>query len=830
MHNLLTATNQSQGLLMQFSLASIWDGIWPYLLMVGGFSAIVFVHELGHFLVAKWAGVKVERFAIGFGQEIIGFTKGETRYSFNLLPLGGYVKMLGQEDFDDKSEELKFNDDPRSFVNKPVGHRMAIVSAGVIMNIIFAGLLFMVVFMIGMETMATRVGFVEPDSPAHRAGIVSGDKILEINGERILEWQGVSMAVTLSPPHEGVDFLLERENGERKHLMVEPDYRRPDSTRQPRRQIIGVLPGFTREIVAIGPDVDKNKPTSPHIGDVIVEVDGVEATDKNANEIQEMMVYASKIVVERKNKDKPDEPAKRIRIDVPPQLALYPSDYRDPNSVNVLGLTPLMRIGEVDPNGRAALAGIEVGDTILSWGDVLFPSRTDIARAIRDSAERDIHFKVHKTSNRVVEGFIRPKTNNRGSGTIQAMYESVPTEQRLDDGPMMRISSVKKYGAAHLAGLEAGDSILNADGKSRPDVSSFSRTVREHSGSSFTVYVEKKDGKKIWTTLLPQAPGSIDAMYNLVANNSIVVGAIQEKINSKTSPALEAGIPKGARIVSVSGQSVENWRQLITRFRIEAGKTVELAYETYDGVTHTTDFHVPHCLRTMLGVGPEARLLSIDGRSSVEAMTKRGKEEVHVGYHDGVRAIMEELVGQENVPVVYRPNPLSEPVTKYITVTEDMVDPWLGRVAFAPNISVSAELVTLKGDNAWQAMEIGAYKTYYFIQQVYQTLRALVFSRTVEFSNMSGPLGIVSFGGQIARAGLVKYLYFLAIISANLAVINFLPLPIVDGGLMVFLIIEKIKGSPVSLRVQVATQMIGIFLLMGTFLFVTYNDAMRIWG
>ena len=70
----------------------------------------------------------------------------------------------------------------------------------------------------------------------------------------------------------------------------------------------------------------------------------------------------------------------------------------------------------------------------------------------------------------------------------------------------------------------------------------------------------------------------------------------------------------------------------------------------------------------------------------------------------------------------------------------------------------------------------------------------------------------------------------MAIISANLAVLNFLPLPIVDGGLMVFLVIEKIKGTPVSLRVQVATQMIGIFLIAGIFLYVTFNDAMRLWG
>ena len=96
--------------------------------------------------------------------------------------------------------------------------------------------------------------------------------------------------------------------------------------------------------------------------------------------------------------------------------------------------------------------------------------------------------------------------------------------------------------------------------------------------------------------------------------------------------------------------------------------------------------------------------------------------------------------------------------------------------------------------------------------------------------SISGPLGIVHIGGRIARMGLVSFMFFMAIISANLAVINFLPLPIVDGGLMMFLIIEKIKGSPVSLRVQVATQVVGLFLIIGLFVFVTYNDALRLWG
>jgi regulator of sigma E protease len=106
----------------------------------------------------------------------------------------------------------------------------------------------------------------------------------------------------------------------------------------------------------------------------------------------------------------------------------------------------------------------------------------------------------------------------------------------------------------------------------------------------------------------------------------------------------------------------------------------------------------------------------------------------------------------------------------------------------------------------------------------------MIFTRSVSFDQMSGPVGIVHMGSQVAEQDFTKLLYFLALISANLAVINFLPLPIVDGGLFTFLIIEKIKGSPISLRVMVATQVIGIVLIIGVFLFVTFQDLQKLVG
>ena len=814
----------------QSGLLGFWSAAWPYLLMVLGFSVIIFVHELGHFLAAKWAGVRVERFAIGFGREVSGFTWGETRYSFNILPLGGYVKMLGQEDFDDKSNELLFKDDPRSFINKSVSRRMAIVSAGVVMNVLFACFCFMIVFLIGMEAHGTRIGFVEPDSPADKAGLLPGDQMIEVNGERILEFNDARMAIQLAPPHEPVEFIVERAGRRLKPLQVKPDFHQPDTTRDVRRQRIGILPGFTREILFVGPGIDTSRADSPRVGDILVEADGVAITDENANAARARLVYAKEIYVERKDPDRPDAPTQRLHVQIPPQLAIYPSESKDPNSISVLGLTPLVRFSSIYEGGRAELAGIEVGDTVLGWDDRSYPGAADVRRAVRDNPESDIHFRVRRVDGRVVEGFVRPKRNRFGAGTIQGNSEPIPEEERSLGGPRARFVEVRPFGRAARAGLESGDVILRVDHIEHPTAGQANRLIREKAKKNVTFVVRKADGRVLETAVRPEPSGSIDAAFSLVADDWLQVGNIVPTIAGRPSPAVESGIPRGVLIAAVNGQPVSTWRELIDTFRSLAGTTLDLTYVGHDGETQEIPFRVPHSLRTLLGVGPEAHIVSVNHQQTVKLERVGGAETVHVGYHEGLRSLLTELVGQADVPVEFRATPLSPVETKLIDVTEDMVDPWVGRIALAANVEVAPETQLLKGENALDAVRIGLYKTYYFILQVYQIMERMIFSRSIGVENMSGPLGIVSIGGQIARAGLVEFLFFLAILSANLAVINFLPLPIVDGGHMVFLIIEKIKGSPVSLRVQVATQLIGLVLLVGAFLFVTYNDALRLWG
>ncbi len=822
---------QAQTLGVVDLVLAIWSTVWPYLLMVLGFSFIVFVHELGHFAVAKWAGVRVETFAIGFGREVFGFTRGETRYSFNILPLGGYVKMLGQEDFDDKSNELRFKDDPRSFINKPVGPRMAIVSAGVIMNTLLAGLLFMVVFLIGMEAVAPRLEFIEPDSPAEKAGLLPGDVVHKINGETMLEFNEVRYAVLLAAPHEPIEFIVERDGEVLNPIYIRPEYRTPETTRDFQRQIVGIAPGVTREIVAVGPEIDVSKPDQPHVGDVLVEVDGVPATDDNASEIFNTLVYSrGDIYVDRWDPKQPQTPAQRVKVNIPPVLSLYPSDSQDPGTVSVLGLTPLPRFGQVDPRGRAHLAGIGVGDTILRWDDIPYPTMAAVARAIKDHSEWDIPFRVRKPDGKMLDGFVRPKRNKRGAATIEALFRPLEPANTGSDGPQAKFVSVRPTGAAAVAGIESEDVILRCNKLKNPSSGAVTREIGAAADQPVAMTLQKKDGRIMETVVYPKAPGAIDATFTLVADDLLQTGEIVPLINGRPSPAAEAGIPPGAKITAIDDVPVTRWREMIAVFQKSAGATVRVSFTEPAKEKRIAPFHVPHTLHTLLGVGPEARILRIDGRETIENKSQRGPEILSVRYHEGTRAILTELIGRTNVVVEYRENPLSPLKTKSIDVTADMVDPWVGRIAFSPNIKVADETRLLKGENALDAVWIGMHKTYYFIRMVYRTMQRMIFSRSVSVEQMSGPLGIIDVGGQIARTGLVQFLFFLAMISANLAVINFLPLPIVDGGLMVFLLIEKIKGSPVSLRIQVATQMVGLFLIIGAFLFVTYQDALRLWG
>ncbi len=152
---------------------------------------LIFAHELGHFLVAKYSGVGVLKFSLGFGPRIIGKKWGETEYVLSLIPLGGYVKLLGESD----EEGLPPEDLDRSFLRQSVWVRIAIVAAGPIFNFLLAILIFFIVFMAGVPELTSSIGAVQKDSAAEQAGLQAGDTITAIDGKTLDRWNRLSETV-----------------------------------------------------------------------------------------------------------------------------------------------------------------------------------------------------------------------------------------------------------------------------------------------------------------------------------------------------------------------------------------------------------------------------------------------------------------------------------------------------------------------------------------------------------------------------------------------------------------------------------------------------------
>ncbi len=192
----------------------IWEYVIPFLLVL---SVLIFVHELGHFMVARWAGVKVEVFSIGFGGELYGFEdRHGTRWRISAVPLGGYVKMFGEGDIvtgvDDTEDRPMTSDEKKvSFHHKPLSKRVAIVSAGPLANFIFAIILF--AFMsaaLGLPKPYAVIGEVMDSSAAEESGFVAGDAITAINGNPIQWFEELSKIVAVNANNKLV-FTVERD-------------------------------------------------------------------------------------------------------------------------------------------------------------------------------------------------------------------------------------------------------------------------------------------------------------------------------------------------------------------------------------------------------------------------------------------------------------------------------------------------------------------------------------------------------------------------------------------------------------------------------------------
>ncbi len=361
---------------------------WGVILQVaGGLGFVIFVHELGHFLVAKACGVKCEKFFLGFdigGLKLASFKWGETEYGIGALPLGGYVKMLGQDDNPaaaaaeaqraraeggHAAQVLGSGDlppeptsdphpawDPRSYPAQSVPKRMAIISAGVIMNVIFAVLMASLAYGLGVKELTCAVSSVRTGGAAWRAGMRTGDEITAIAGRQDPIFSDLRHGVTVGDVAKGIDFTVYRPADQTsRSLVLKPDTDLGAPT-------IGVTSPFSLTLPA---DISAGLPgaaarAEPPLvgGDTIRSVDGVtvETYAELISELSRKRDQPVTLSVERKPAGKAGAAAAEMLA-----VVLPPQPRRTTGMIMTAG--PVKAVQEGSP---AAVADIQPGDRILA--------------------------------------------------------------------------------------------------------------------------------------------------------------------------------------------------------------------------------------------------------------------------------------------------------------------------------------------------------------------------------------------------------------------------------------------------------------------------------
>ena len=315
---------------------------------------LVFIHELGHFLLARWNGVRVLTFSLGFGPKLLKVQRGDTEYCISAIPLGGYVKMAGENPEDPHTGA----DD--EFMSKSKWQRFQILIAGPVMNLVLAVVLLAGILMQGAEVLAyldqpAVVGAIQPGSPAEKAGLQPGDTITKFGTADVRTWEHLEMAVAARPERE-VDVTIVR-GGRDEHLKVRPDLTELRTRNDARFEIgtIGVLPDVYPSIATLVP-AKPAEAAGLKRGDVILAIDG------------ERMVFAAQIApaIQKKPIDRPIE--FRIRRDGAEQTIAV-TGYKE-GELTKVGLGPMDATRSYQPTPIEAV-GMSVSRNVEMAGMIL---------------------------------------------------------------------------------------------------------------------------------------------------------------------------------------------------------------------------------------------------------------------------------------------------------------------------------------------------------------------------------------------------------------------------------------------------------------------------
>ena len=681
------------------------------LLIVIGFGLLVAVHELGHFLAARWAGIRVEAFAVGMGPTVVAFRRGigvrlgstasemerrfgcppegvtmerlrragvgETEYGLRLLPLGGFVRMKGQEDL----QAIEGSADADAYPSRPIWKRMVVVSAGVVMNAILAVALYIGAFLVGVKFESATVGEIRPGTPVAlakaigggEAGLRTGDRIERIDGAPMKTFADAQIAVAMSKPGQSVRIDVARA-GVDGTLQFEAT---PTDDPSARLRSIGLLPAHDTELA---PDDEVRALLKPAFERSGLEAAGVGPGWRLASVHGAPVRTAESLTTACESSGGkpvatqwtgPDGSTRDLALQPVPALqAIAPADQSDQLELSLLGLCPLTRIDLV--RGGSLNDGVlRPGDVVLSIEGVRGPRLAQFRDAVRSRPSRSVALEVLR------EGGVVPLTAR------------VDASGRLD-----------------VVIAPALDLPLLAQPIER---------------------VAVRDGKGT---------------------------------ESQQTAVAMAEIAPLTRFASAGAAPVTDWRSL---------------------------------------------------RDALQAASREGASEVRL-----------ELVPWGADAARTTPLPLSA------SNRAVLLD--LGWSSPLPSDAFAGLMTTLTADgNPLRAAAMGFDETAKLAVMTWLTIDRLA-RGSVPVDQLRGPVGIVHVGTRVADRGFTYLVFFLAMISVNLAVLNFLPLPIVDGGLFLYLVYEALRGRPPSVRFQNAATMAGLLLIGGLFVVTFYNDVMRLVG
>jgi regulator of sigma E protease len=724
-------------MLAAIDLATIAYWTWIVIKVAIGLGAVIFVHELGHFLVAKACGVKCEKFFIGFdiGGYKISRRWGETEYGIGILPLGGYVKMLGQDDdpahiaeqmkksqVDAASADAveitgprgeKYIVDRRSYLAKSVPQRMAIISAGVIMNVIFAFIFAFFAYGLGVRYQPSVVSQSMPGSPAYVAGLGPDDEFVRFGNRENPTFNQLRGDVTLGDKVNGIPTVVRRPNGETIEIPLKPMQGRGLAK-------IGIVPGSTINLYS-------EQPAAKH------------------------------------------SPAARAKF-----VAMTGS--------------------AVDLTAASGELSFPHGGTIVRIGDVEIDSFAKLQAELARQPERALRVTVRRSLSAKEDAEADDsdgETNLKQASklTIETTFE-VPPEPLRSLGLVMKmgpIAAIQQGSIAAQTDLAVGDVIELVDGLGISDGSAGSTGWDP---TALPDYFRTKALENASVELTVRRRTAAAAPDQAGESRSVTV---KPRVPTEYYAELPPDTPMGIPALGFA-YHIENTVHAVVaggsaaKAGIKPGDTITLAKITYP--------------KDEQGTTPEPRRIELGDK--------------HRSWPELFFASQMPPPGTK-VELTVKREGTEEPIVATLEPTP-LEGEFFAERGFVFMSIVKTRVAKTIGEQLHYARE----ETTDALLMVYRFLQKL--GGQVPMTALGGPVTIAQAAGSAASQGLSSLLIFLTMLSANLAVINFLPIPLLDGGHMVFLLYEGIRGRPANERFVVAMHMIGFAFIVTLMLFVLGLD------